>query len=119
MSKLRARTWVAVAFLGLAASMVAVSASASTCQVFSNGWDEGELCHGTDGWGGGSIDSSGNKVLWVSLQSGSRALARGLASNGSQVSTCGVVDTSPDLNSVSDSSGCNAATHFVLVHDSF
>jgi hypothetical protein len=119
MKKLRVQTWVAVGFLGIAASMVAVSASANTCQVFSDTWNETIECNSPNSLASGSVNSSGNKVLTVWLGSGNRAAARGLQSNGSQVSTCAAIDDVADLNSVSDSSGCNGATHFVMVRDSW
>ncbi len=115
MIKLRAQTWLAVSFLGAAASMVATSASANICQIFSDTWNETEYCHVLDAAGTGSTEN-GNKVLTVGPQSGNRAAARGHQSNGSQISGCVAIDDAADGTSVRDSSGCNGATHFVLQH---
>lgn len=115
MIKLRLQTWLAVGFLG-AASLVAASASAvtSNCQRIGTTWTETVECHGGTQAGGqawGSVDSSNNKVLNTWLINGNYVGGRGLAANGSLVSTCSAIDSTADLNSVSDNSGCNSATH--------
>jgi len=118
MIKLRVKTWLAVSFFGAAASLVASSAFAvtNTCQVVSTDWSGSLSCHGGNGHAYASVDSSGNKTLEAWLVSGNYAGARGLAANGSLVSTCSTIDSTVDLNSTTDSSGCNSATPYALQH---